>query len=169
MCERLRRCTEPIARTFLVVLLCALLGAVFAVVLQGLGDLESGLISGVIGLSEQRDILALLGVGLGGVVLILQATIANTRARAMENSARAQAQAAVAQANANKNTEAGLREERLKNAIEHLGSASDSVRLGGAYELFHLAQDTARLRKTVLNVLCSHIRRSTKEGSYRNE
>ena len=34
------------------------------------------------------------------------------------------------------------RQDRLKNAIEHLGHESDSVRLGGAYELFHLAEDT---------------------------
>ena len=42
------------------------------------------------------------------------------------------------QAQANETTEQGQRQERLKNAIEHLGHESASVRLGGAYELFHL-------------------------------
>ena len=89
------------------------------------------------------------------------------------------------------NTEKGLRQERLKNAIEHLGNDSDSVRLGGAYELFHLAQDTKKealqrmrssggaderfhltqdtpdLRQTVLDILCAHIRRTTGEDEYR--
>ena len=40
---------------------------------------------------------------------------------------------------------------------------SDSVRLGGAYELFHLAQDTEELRQTVLDILYAHIRRTTGE------
>ena len=49
---------------------------------------------------------------------------------------------AKSQADAVLKTEQGQRQDRLKNAIEHLGHKSDSVRLGGAYELFHLAKDT---------------------------
>ena len=75
--------------------------------------------------------------------------------------------AAQEQAKANRNTEQGQRQERLKNAIEHLGHQSDSVRLGGAYELFHLAQDTEKWRQTILDILCAHIRRTTGEGEYR--
>ena len=44
---------------------------------------------------------------------------------------------------------------------------SDSVRLGGAYELFHLAQDNPELSQTVLDILCAHIRRTTSEDEYR--
>ena len=100
-------------------------------------------------------------------------------AKAQADTARAQADTAKAQgpghgraAKANKNTEQGQRQERLKNAIEHLGHSSDSVRLGGAYELFHLAEDedTAEgkkdLRQTVLDILCAHIRRTTREPEY---
>ena len=76
--------------------------------------------------------------------------------------------AANAQAEANQNTERGQRQERLKNAIEHLGHASDSVRLGGAYELFHLAQDNKDLCQTVMDILCAHIRR-TSESEYREK
>ena len=81
---------------------------------------------------------------------------------------------ATANLKANKNTEQGQRQERLKNAIEHLGHTSDSVRLGGAYELFHLAEDedTAEgkkdLRQTVLDILCAHIRWTTGKSEYRN-
>ena len=70
-------------------------------------------------------------------------------------------------------TEQGQRQERLKNAIEHLGHKSDSVRLGGAYELFHLAKDTLeedpkeKLSQTVLDILCAHIRQTTGESKYR--
>ena len=77
--------------------------------------------------------------------------------------------AANQQAKATRNTEQGQRQERLKNAIEHLGHKSDSVRLGGAYELFHLAEDTPELCQTVLDILCAHIRRTTGEDEYREK
>ena len=106
------------------------------------------------------EALKFLGIGMGGVLLALQALIANRRADA-------QAKATEHQAQANETTERGQRQERLKNAIEHLGHESDSVRLGGAYELFHLARDTPDLRQTVLDILCAHIRRTTGEAGYR--
>ena len=77
--------------------------------------------------------------------------------------------AANAQAEANRTTEWGQRQERFKNAIEHLGHNSDSVRLGGAYELFHLVQDNKDLRQTVMDILCAHIRRTTGERKYRED
>ena len=136
-----------------------------------------------LGISKKDEALKFLGIGMGGVILALQALIANRRAKAMESSAEAQAKAASAQADAaqaqadatkeqakaNENTERGQRQERLKNAIEHLGHSSDSVRLGGAYELFHLAEDTKELRQTVLDILCAHIRQTTGKDEYRKK
>ena len=110
----------------------------------------------------KKELLTFLGIGMGGVLLGIQATIANNRAKAMEDAANAQAEA-------NQNTEKGQRQERLKNAIEHLGNQSDSMRLGGAYELFHLAEDTDYLRQTVLDILCAHIRRTTSEEEYQEK
>ena len=135
-------------------------------------------ISPYLGLTEKNEILTFLGIGMGGILLALQAVIANKRAQAMADAAKAQAGAAKAQAKAtaeqakaNQNTEQGQRQrqrqERLKNAIEHLGHTSDSVRLGGAFELFHLAQDTEDLCQTVMDILCAHIRRTTGEAEYR--
>ena len=107
---------------------------------------------------------------MGGILLALQAVIANRRAQAMENTANAQAKATEEQAKANQNTERGQRQERFKNAIDHLGHQSVSVRLGGAYELFHLAEDTTDeakdLCQTVMDILCAHIRRTTGETEY---
>ena len=122
-----------------------------------------------LGLTEKNEALKFLGIGMGGILLAMQAVIANRRAKAMEETAKAQAKATKEQAKANENTERGQRQERLKNAIEHLGHASDSVRLGGAYELFHLAQDTKELRQTVMDILCAHIRRTTGETEYRGK
>ncbi len=128
------------------------------------------------GPAEKFRVLEFLGVAMGGVLLAIGAVIAHKRAVALEDAAKAQARAAEAQAGAaqaqaeaNKGAEDGRRQERLKNAIEHLGHASDSVRLGGAYELFHLAQDIDYLHQTVLDILCAHIRRTTGEVEYRKE
>ena len=123
----------------------------------------------LLGVSQKYEALKLLGIGMGGILLALQALASHKRAKAMEEAANAQAKATEQQAAANQNVERGQRQERLKYAIEHLGHQSDSVRLGGAYELFHLAQDTEDLRQTVLDILCAHIRRTTGENEYRKK
>ena len=117
-------------------------------------SVEGG-VSQLFGLSAKSETLTFLGIGMGGVLLALQALMSYRRAKALEDTVR--------------NTEQGQRQERLKNAIEHLGNDSVSVRLGGAYELFHLAQDTKDLRQTVLDILCAHIRQTTGEDEYRKK
>lgn len=130
---------------------------------------------GLFGTRDKFEVLKFLGIGMGGILLALQALASHRRARAMEvaataqgNAANAQAEATKEQAKANLHTEQGQRQERLKNAIQHLGHTSASVRLGGAYELFHLAKDIPQLRQTVFEILCAHIRRTTSEDDYRN-
>ena len=98
-------------------------------------------------LREKYEVLKTIGFCIAGIVSIWLALAANKRANAMDATA--------------KNTEEGQRQERLKNAIEHLGHKRDSVRMGGAYELFHLAKDTRDLRQTVMDILCAHIRQTT--------
>ena len=110
----------------------------------------------LLGLTERKqknEILTFLGIGMGGVLVALQALMSYRRAKAMEGTVQ--------------NTENGLRQERLKNAIEHLGNNQNSVRLGGAYELFHLAQDNPEMRPTVFEMFCAYIRRTTSEDEYR--
>ena len=131
-------------------------------------------ISKLLGLSFQKnETLKFLGISMGGILIALQALMSYKRAKAMEETANAQVKATEEQAKANENTERGQRQERLKNAIEHLGHDKDSVRLGGAYELFHLAKDTLeedpkeKLSQTVLDILCAHIRQTTGESKYR--
>ncbi len=136
-------------------------------------DYVKNCVSGLIGLTAKNKILTFLGIGMGGILFILQVLASHRRAKAMEaaaneqaNSAKAQARATEEQARANENTEQGQRQERLKNAIEHLGQGKDTVRLGGAYELFHLAEDNKDLRKTAFDMLCLHIRQTTGEKGY---
>ena len=126
-------------------------------------------ISGLPGLSQKSEILKFVGIGMGGILVALQALMSYKRAKAMEDTANAQVKATEEQAKANQHTEKGQRQERMKNAIEHLGHESDSVRLGGAYELFHLAEDIKEWRQTVLDILCAHIRQTTGADEYRKK
>ena len=123
-----------------------------------LGINENGKPNSLLGINEsgernKYEVLKFLGISMGGILVALQALASHRRARAMEDTA--------------KHTEQGQRQERLKNAIEHLGNEKDSVRLGGIYELFHLAEDNEDLRRTALDILCAHIRRTTSETIYR--
>ena len=115
-------------------------------------------------LSEKYDVLKVIGYCVAGIVSIWLAWAASKRANAIDATAKEQAKAT-------ENTEEGQRQERLKNAIEHLGHKSDSVRMGGAYELFHLAKDTEDedLRQTVMDILCAHIRQTTRGNAYQAE
>ena len=107
-------------------------------------------------------VLKYLGFAIGGLLVAIQATASHRRAIAMEGVVKHQAEAT-------RQSESGLRQERLKNALEHLGSDSESVRLGGGYELFHLARDVKPLRQTILDILCAHVRERTRQDHYREK
>ena len=162
--------TEPFLYTligFLVVLVVLVVTVTLSESVEGCLSQLLG-VRGAEGVSKKYEVLKSLVIVMGGVILIIQAYIANRRAKAMEDAAKEQAKA-------NQNTEQGQRQERLKNAIEHLGHEKVSVRLGGAYELFHLAQDPKAaqdmpdLRQNVLDILCAHIRQTTHEGDYQKD
>ena len=101
-----------------------------------------------LGTPDKFQSLKFLGLSMGGVLFVIQIAISS---------------------GVNQNIEQGQRQERLKNAIEHLGHESDSMRLGGAYELFHLAEDTTELRWTAFDILCAHIRQTTSEAVYQEK
>ena len=120
---------------------------------------EGKYISELLGVSNKEapknEVLKIIGILMGGILVTWQAWASHKRAKTMEETA--------------SHTEQGLRQERLKNAIEHLGNEKDTVRLGGAYELFHLAEDTEDLRQTALDMLCLHIRQTTGEYEYQEK
>ena len=130
-------------------------------------ECAEGYLSKLLGDSEKSNILKFLGISMGGILFALQVFAPHTRAKTMEDTANAQADAVKEQVKTNQNIEQGQWQERLKNAIEHLGHGSVSVRLGGVYELFHLARDTEERRQTVLDILCAHIRQTTGAEQYR--
>ena len=94
-----------------------------------------------------------LGYLIGGLLFFWQIYVAGRRATAAEKTAEL--------------TEKGNIAERFKNAIEHLGNDSVSVRLGGVYALHHIAQEVEDYRKRVFEILCAHIRETTTDTAYK--
>ena len=145
---------EHIGKILFMVFIVGLLLVALAVAVDVPENIASCL-QKLLGLEKKSDVLKFIGFCVAGVVSIWLALSADKRANAMDATA--------------KNTEAEQRQERLKNAIEHLGHKRDSVRMGGAYELFHLAKDTEGLRQTVMDILCAHIRQTTRGDEYQKE
>lgn len=141
-------------------LIVALVALVIAFVTVLVWDDAATVVQGRLDVDRKDQALTFIAVGMGGILVALQALMSYKRASALEDTSRAQVKA-------NEHTETGQRQERLRSAIEHLGHASESVRLGGAYELLDLARDTAHLREPVFEILCAHIRRTTSTGEYR--
>ena len=136
-----------------------LVGALIMLVLIAVGVILSGgpelSWERFLGISDKYAVLKTIGFCIVGVASLIALLYANKRANAIDATA--------------KNAESGLRQERMKNAIEHLGHASESVRMGGAYELFHLAKENKSDRdfvQNLLDILCGHIRHTTRKVDY---
>ena len=89
----------------------------------------------------------------GGLLLLAQVRASSKRAQAADDTV--------------KLVEKGNIAERFKNAIEHLGHEAPSVRMGGIYALHHIAQDEKEYRERVFEILCAHIRTTTRQNGYK--
>ena len=128
-------------------------------ILIGMGVLA--VIAGLIALHyRDPEIAKFVSYLLGGGLLLWQVWASSQRAKASEDTAKAMQQTA-------DSTEKGNTAERFKNAIEHLGNESPSVRMGGIYALHHIAQDVEEYRKRVFEILCAHIRETTTQERYK--
>ena len=88
----------------------------------------------------------------GGGLVLWQLQISNRRSTALEKTAAL--------------GEKGNITERFKNAIEHLGSESESIRMGGIYGLYHVVQESRGYADTVLKILCAHAKSIIAEPGY---
>ena len=111
-------------------------------------DRASTVNGNLIGVDEKFEVLKILGITLGGFLLMIQANIANRRVIS---------------------TEKGLEQERLKNAIEHLGDEKTSIRIGGLFELYHLAKEVKGFRGTICDIICSYIKDFTSDIDYQKK
>ena len=98
------------------------------------------------------EFLKFYAYAVGGIILIWQVRIANRRATALENTASLGEKSNIT--------------ERFKNAIEHLGGESESIRMGGIYGLYHVAQESRGYADTVLKILCAHAKSIMAEPGY---
>jgi uncharacterized protein YjbI with pentapeptide repeats len=59
-----------------------------------------------------------------------------------------------------------LRDNRFSSGVNLLGNKNESIRMGGAYNLYFLARDFDEYRKCVCEILCGHIRTITSKMEY---
>ena len=89
----------------------------------------------------------------GAVFVTQQLRISNRRATALEKTAAL--------------GEKGNITERFKNAIEHLGGESESIRMGGIYGLCHVARESRGYADTALKILCAHAKSIMAKPGYK--
>jgi pentapeptide repeat protein len=96
----------------------------------------------------------------GGAVLALYALWINDRRRRTE-----EARQEVERIRVEQDRERAAN-ERFAKAVELLGNAADQVRVGGLHALAGLARDRPHYTQTVIDVLCSYLRRPFTHPSY---
>ena len=136
---------------------CVLVGTIFSV------DCKCNIwYCGLFGAENKLEIIKLLGLTLAGFLSALAVMVANKRANAMIKQAKAMATNVEV-------TESGKIQERFRDAVNHLGNKSPSVRQGGFHSLFHLALGDKNLRPSIASILCAHIRETTSTENYQEK
>lgn len=96
---------------------------------------------------------------IGGIVVLIGLRAALIRAKASQKGVEKQSESIENQTNQIELTRISQTNELFKNAIEHLGSESESIVLGGISELHFIAsENTEKFSEVVLNILCSKLR-----------
>ena len=116
----------------------------------------------LLGTGNKKETITFIGIGIGGLVLWQRSRSAKEQVDAMVATTERQTKA-------NEITETGHVQERLKTSIEHLGDSEESICIGAAYELYHLATDREDYRETVCRILCGHIRQKTQKENYQKQ
>ena len=96
---------------------------------------------------------------------------ANRRAKAMEEQAAAANEQAAAANRQARIANEGSRENRFRDMVTHLGNDKSSVRLGGIYGLYQLAEDYWEIEDqqrsaNIIGILHAHIRQTTSSEEY---
>ena len=109
--------------------------------------------------TSRSDALKTAGLA-GGAVVALYALWLNDRRRRVE-----EARQAIEQQRHDVDRER-ISDERFAKAVELLGHEADQVRVGALHALAGLARSRPDYRQTVLDVLCSYLRRPFTHGRY---
>ena len=119
---------------------------------------------------KKREIMKLIGLGIGGALAVIGTVVLNRRADAMAKSAAAMAKSAAATVRNNELIEKGHIDERFKAAIESLGHAAASVRIAAFHQFYNLAKGSSDkdFVKSIFDILCAHLRQITTDADYYN-
>ena len=96
--------------------------------------------------------LTLIGGGIGTLLLVVNATQIHRRTDAQDAH--------------NKLVEKGHVQDRLKAAIEHLGTDNVIVRMAAFREFYYLARDNENLREDIFDILCDYLQHKTSDAEY---
>ncbi len=107
------------------------------------------------GIKNKPELIKLIGWGISGLVAILGVMGLLQRATALDEQ--------------NKMTEESHIQERFNKATEHLGHASMSVRIAAFNAFCHLVEIKPDWRKTIFDILCAHLRQTTKNKNYQKK
>ncbi len=121
-------------------------------------DIKEGFM-GCAGYMEEKDkpeFIKLIGLGISGIIATFGVVGLLRRAASVDEQ--------------NKLTEKGHVHERFKAATEHLSNEkSVSSRIAAFNEFYHIAEIELDLRKTIFDILCAHLRQTTKHTDYKPE
>ena len=120
----------------------------------------------LLGTDSKRETLTFIMFGIGGLALLHWAVSAEKQTKAMNDMIRNQVKKSGLTGAGR--TQERLTQEHLKASIEHLGSPKESVRIGAAYELYHLAKNR-ECREIACDILCGYIKQKTREENYRKQ
>jgi len=152
----LRRLQPWLAGIFVCLCLLFLILLLYAVFLLPYAKCEGAdlrLLCYWLGVGTKEAVINRLSIALAGLLSAWAIWSAYRRAEAMQKQALA--------------TENRLVQERFRDAVQHLGHETESVRLGGAYALFRLALEEEAFRKQIAEMLCAHICAITGAEEYR--
>ncbi|MAB57790.1 MAG: hypothetical protein CL524_09635 [Aequorivita sp.] len=95
----------------------------------------------------------------GGIFVLIGLFAALRRAKSSEKAVEVQSESIKNQTDQIQLTRIAQVNEQFKNAVEHLGSESEPIILGGISELHFIAVDNGqKFRQVVLNILCNKVR-----------
>lgn len=112
--------------------------------------------------AEKSEALTFLGWATGGLMLFFNGLALGLRAQGQDEMAKAQHKIAETGAQAH---EHGV----FTNAIDQLGHKSASTRLGAIETLSDLAKEKEQRRLSIMDILCAHIRETTRQEEYQKE
>ncbi len=107
------------------------------------------------GTSGKLELIQLIGWGMSGIIAVFVAFGLLQRAAALDKQ--------------NEISEKGNFHERFKTATEHLSSDRVSLHISAFNEFYHIAEVEPDLRKTIFNILCAHLRQTTKDKDYQKD